>query len=408
MKKLYIILILLVTLSLNSLAQAPEKMSYQTVIRDASNLLVTNQTIGIQISILHEEETVYLETHTEFTNSNGLLSIEIGTGTTTDDFSQINWGKGSFFIKTEIDPTGGDAYTITGVNQLLSVPYSFHAGGLTLTSPNGESFTYSTDDFGNLSINKSDALPRERLIERATFVFNNLELTDYTHSSGSIMDEENGIYFYDCSGFISEFVIKECLADHHADLLEHTTSSTIPFRPLATDFYDYFRNEILGPDYDPNDSETCVAELNGWHVFTNVEDLRKGDLIIAKYDEDWNEIMNNYTTGHTMIAWSSAIQDAVDPLLYKIKILDAAGSGHSLDTRDTAPSTTINGKGIGIGWMVFKNSTSVSQRAVQYKWTFESGMFYRSFSTYFYSGDSYERKSHDRLKGIIFARPIED
>ncbi len=33
-------------------AQSPEKLSYQAVIRDASNNLVTSQTVGMQISIL--------------------------------------------------------------------------------------------------------------------------------------------------------------------------------------------------------------------------------------------------------------------------------------------------------------------------------------------------------------------
>ena len=35
-----------------TMAQTPEKMSYQAVIRDGSNTLVVNQQVGIQISIL--------------------------------------------------------------------------------------------------------------------------------------------------------------------------------------------------------------------------------------------------------------------------------------------------------------------------------------------------------------------
>jgi hypothetical protein len=34
---------------------------------------------------------------------------------------------GPYFIKTETDPTGGTSYTITGTNQLLSVPYALYA-----------------------------------------------------------------------------------------------------------------------------------------------------------------------------------------------------------------------------------------------------------------------------------------
>ncbi|HPE58561.1 MAG TPA: hypothetical protein PK904_19300, partial [Bacteroidales bacterium] len=111
-------------------AQAPEKMSYQAVIRNSSNQLVTNQQIAMQISIIQgsaDGKTVYSETQEPTTNANGLVSIEIGTGTATSDFSTINWANGPFFIKTETDPEGGTNYSITSTSQLLSVPYALHA-----------------------------------------------------------------------------------------------------------------------------------------------------------------------------------------------------------------------------------------------------------------------------------------
>ncbi|WAC02029.1 hypothetical protein N7U66_19830 [Lacinutrix neustonica] len=42
-------------------------------------------------------------------------------------FSTIDWSTGLYFIQTEVDPTGGTAYTITGASQLLSVPYALYA-----------------------------------------------------------------------------------------------------------------------------------------------------------------------------------------------------------------------------------------------------------------------------------------
>lgn len=113
-------------------AQAPQKMSYQAVIRDNSNALVANQTVGMQVSILQGSASgtaVYVETHNATTNINGLVSIEIGGGAlVSGSFSTINWANGPFFIKTETDPTGGASYTITGTSQLLSVPYAMYAG----------------------------------------------------------------------------------------------------------------------------------------------------------------------------------------------------------------------------------------------------------------------------------------
>jgi hypothetical protein len=71
---------------------------------------------------------VYIETQTPTTNINGLVSIEIGSGTVVSGtFNTIDWSAGPYFIKTETDPTGGTTYTTTGTSQLMSVPYALHA-----------------------------------------------------------------------------------------------------------------------------------------------------------------------------------------------------------------------------------------------------------------------------------------
>ncbi|RNC86795.1 MAG: hypothetical protein ED556_05065 [Winogradskyella sp.] len=113
------------------LAQAPQKVSYQAIIRDSGGLLLTDTNVGMQISILETSATgtaVYVETHTPTTNANGLISIEIGTGVlVSGDFTTIDWEDDLHFIKVETDPSGGTSYTITGTSQLLSVPYALHS-----------------------------------------------------------------------------------------------------------------------------------------------------------------------------------------------------------------------------------------------------------------------------------------
>lgn len=138
---LYFFLYLIVAQSI--LAQAPQKMSYQAIIRNTTNQLVVNQVVGMRISIIQGSQNgtaVYSETHSQTTNENGLLSLEVGTGTVqTGTFSTINWVNGPYFIKTETDPLGGTNYTITGSSQLLSVPYAFYAenSGSSTPGPRG-------------------------------------------------------------------------------------------------------------------------------------------------------------------------------------------------------------------------------------------------------------------------------
>jgi hypothetical protein len=83
MKNIYTLLLFLFA-TVSILAQTPEKMSYQVVLRDASNVLLTNQKVWIQISILQTTITgtpVYTETQTATTNINGLVSSSLLTET---------------------------------------------------------------------------------------------------------------------------------------------------------------------------------------------------------------------------------------------------------------------------------------------------------------------------------------
>ena len=134
MKKVLTIFIA-VMIAASTYAQAPQKLSYQSVIRNASNILVSNSSIGIKLSILKGSASgtaVYIETHSASTNVNGLVSINIGNGTPiSGTIASINWSNGPYFIKSEMDPTGGTTYTITGTHEINSVPYAITAGSAT-------------------------------------------------------------------------------------------------------------------------------------------------------------------------------------------------------------------------------------------------------------------------------------
>lgn len=122
-------------------AQAPEKFSYQAVIRNGSGVLIQNVPVGLKISILKTSVTgtvVYSESQTATTNLNGIISIQVGSGSIiSGTIGGINWATDPYYIKTEIDPSGGTSYSVAGTTQLLSVPYALYAkgaggGGLTL------------------------------------------------------------------------------------------------------------------------------------------------------------------------------------------------------------------------------------------------------------------------------------
>ena len=109
-------------------AQSPQKMSYQAVLRNATNEILSLHTVSIRLSILQNDNVVYMETHLPTTNINGLITLQIGAGATlAGKFSSIDWSKGPFFVKTETDPDGGFNYSIVGTTELLSVPFAFYA-----------------------------------------------------------------------------------------------------------------------------------------------------------------------------------------------------------------------------------------------------------------------------------------
>jgi hypothetical protein len=145
MKRLSISIIIALVCIL-SIAQVPESFNYQAIPRNSSGGTYPDQTMSIRISILAGSPTagsVYTETFNATTNSLGLLNLQIGKGTSVSgNFAAIDWGTGSYYLKVEIDPSGGTGYIEMGVTKLLSVPYALYSktaekvtGAITETDP---------------------------------------------------------------------------------------------------------------------------------------------------------------------------------------------------------------------------------------------------------------------------------
>jgi uncharacterized protein (TIGR02145 family) len=112
------------------IAQSPEAFKYQAVVRDATGQVIINQEVSFRISLMNgsiDGPVVYTETHSVTTNQFGLVNLEIGNGSTSDDFGSIDWGINTHFIQVELDITGGTNFELMGTSQILSVPYALHS-----------------------------------------------------------------------------------------------------------------------------------------------------------------------------------------------------------------------------------------------------------------------------------------
>ena len=140
-------------------AQSPEKFTYQSIIKNSAGYLLKSQDVGLKISVLFNSSNgiaVYSEEHTVESNNNGLVTLIIVEGVSSDVFSDIDWGGGEFFLKVEVDPEGGVNYVMEQTSQLLSVPYALYAGNANVNlSVTGQD--YITISGNQINASKIDA-----------------------------------------------------------------------------------------------------------------------------------------------------------------------------------------------------------------------------------------------------------
>jgi hypothetical protein len=127
MKKL-VLLILLIGFASGIFGQVPQSFRYQAVARDASGQPLQSVAVSFRIHIIPDDLSngaVYIETHQALLNQFGLVNLEIGEGNTElGIFTNIDWGTGIYFLRLEMDETGGADFNYMGATQLLSVPYA--------------------------------------------------------------------------------------------------------------------------------------------------------------------------------------------------------------------------------------------------------------------------------------------
>jgi len=132
--------IFLILFPLFAFSQSPQKINFQSILRNTNGEVVANKSVSLKISILSGSisgSSVYGETHTKTTDASGLISLQIGNGTVLSGvFANIAWGDFPHFIKLEADFSGGSNFVVLGTQELMSVPYALYASKTDTSSLN--------------------------------------------------------------------------------------------------------------------------------------------------------------------------------------------------------------------------------------------------------------------------------
>lgn len=139
--KHFLLSIILAVLTATVFAQAPQALNYQGIARTNSGTPINNQTIKLRLSIQPATGNAwYVETHTVQTSQLGLYAVKIGQGTVeSGSFSAIPWSAATTLLQVEMDPAGGNNFTLVGVpTQLVSVPYALEANHAASATLNGD------------------------------------------------------------------------------------------------------------------------------------------------------------------------------------------------------------------------------------------------------------------------------
>jgi len=127
MKRFNILFALMLVVS-TLFAQVPSQFSYQALVRGADGQVVANGNVGLRLTLLQGSDSgpaVWTSTQTVTTNANGVLSAVVGGEGTS--LGSVDWSQGPYYLRSEVDPTGGSNYELVTVQQLLSVPYALRA-----------------------------------------------------------------------------------------------------------------------------------------------------------------------------------------------------------------------------------------------------------------------------------------
>jgi uncharacterized protein (TIGR02145 family) len=131
----------------HSLAQSPESIAYQGILRNSSGDIISNLPATLRFTITEgsfDGNTVWQETQTTTTNANGLINLFIGSSQT---LTNIDWNSGAKFLRVELQDNGD--FVIIGNQQIVSVPYALFANDAMHSSTSDLAANATTSIFAN-------------------------------------------------------------------------------------------------------------------------------------------------------------------------------------------------------------------------------------------------------------------
>ncbi len=149
-----------ILMTFSGLAQSTS-INYKAIIKDGSGNVVANQMVGVQFTILSNSVNVYQETHPATTDANGLVILNIGTGNTSDVYSDIDWETYDHTLNVQVDI--GSGQVDMGTTSFNMVPYAHAAGNvsglenLTESGTSGWRLTGANpENYGDIGLNAVD------------------------------------------------------------------------------------------------------------------------------------------------------------------------------------------------------------------------------------------------------------